>query len=297
MPQPLGVLRFTDGLERIALYGWAQGVFKFRKKILKTVTFWVLSSLIGITSIIKFNQKMNKLLLIYGSVLLSSTAIANDQQNTKVVEVQSETPGSLENSLTTLNISAELNDSTSEMTDYASYELNLNEIVYLEEEPDLDLGFDTTDYLPEDFNPYESYFDLNSIIYLENKVEPALGFDTKEYLPENFDPYTEVVDVHSINYMEEEDMDLGFDTKDYLPEDFSPYEAYVDLKSISYVEEEFELELGINSKYLLPEGFDPYTDVIAITSINYMEEEEMDLGFDTSEYLPENFDPYSGSIQ
>ena len=297
MPQPLGVLRFTDGLACIAPYSWAQRVFNFRKKILKTVTFWFLDSLISITSIIKFNQKMNKLLLIYGSVLLSSTAIANDQQNAKVVEVQSETPGSLENSLTTLNISAELNNSTSEMNDYASYELNLNEVAYIEEEPELDLGFDTSDYLPEGFNPYESYFDLNSIIYLENKVELALGFDTQTYLPEDFNSYTDVVDVHSINYMEEEDMDLGFDTKDYLPEGFSPYEVYVDLKAIPYVKSEVELELGINSKYLLPEGFDPYTDVIAITSVNYMEDEEIELGFDTSKYLPENFDPYSGSIQ
>jgi len=234
---------------------------------------------------------MNKLLLIYGSVLLSSTAIANDQQKTKVVEVQTETPGSLENSLTTLNIGAALNDSTSETADYASYDLNLNEVVYIEDEPEIDLGFDTADYLPEGFNPYERYFDLNSIIYLENKVEP-LSFDAQKYLPENFDPYTDVVDVHSINYMEEEDMDLGFDTKDYLPEDFSPYEVYVDLKAIPYVENEVELEFGINSTYLLPKGFDAYTDVIAVTSVNYMEVEEIDLGFDTSKYLPEGFDPY-----
>ena len=143
---------------------------------------------------------MNKLLLIYGSVLLSSTAIANDQQNAKVVEFQTGILGSLENSLTTLNINAELNDSTLEMNDHASYELNLNEVVYIEEEPEVDLGFDTSAYLPEGFDPYENYFDLNSIIYLENKVEPTLGFDTHKYLPENFDPYTDVVDVHAINY-------------------------------------------------------------------------------------------------
>ena len=292
MPQPLGVLPFTDGLEGIAPYSWAQRTFGICENFLKTVTFRVLVSLISISSITKFNQKMNKLLLIYGSVLLSSTAIANDQQNTKVVQVQSETPGSLEISLTTLSISAELNNSTSEMADYAWYELNLNEIVYLEEEPEVHLGFDTADYLPEGFNPYKSYFDLNSIIYLENNVDSSLGFDVQKYLPENFNPYTDVVDVHSINYMEEEDMDLGFDTKDYLPEAFSPYEMYVDLKSITYLEDESELVLGINSEYLLPEGFDPYTDVVAITSVNYMEEEDMELGFDTSKYLPENFDPY-----
>ena len=297
MSQPLGVLPFTDGLEEIAPYSWAQRMFGICENFLKTVTFSVLVSLISISSITKFNQKMNKLLLIYGSVLLSSTAIANDQQNTKVVAVQSETPGSLENSLTTLNIGAALNDSTSEMADYAWYELNLNEIVYLEEEPEVDLGFDTADYLPEGFDPHKSYFDLNSIIYLENNVDPSLGFDVQKYLPENFNPYTDVVDVHSINYMEDEDMDLGFDTKDYLPEGFSPYEMYIDLKSITYLEEETELVLGIDSEYLLPEGFDPYTDVIAITSVNYMEEENMELGFDTSKYLPENFDPYSGSMQ
>lgn len=262
-----------------------------------SVTIVNLHSLIDSNINHQINQKMNKLLLIYGSVLLSSTAIANDQQNAKVAELQSETLGSLENSLTTLNINADVNDSTSGMGEYASYELNLDEVVYIEDEPELDLGFDTSDYLPEGFDPYKSYFDLNSIIYLENNVEPELGFNTKRYLPEHFNPYNEVVDVHSINYMEEEDMELGFDTKDYLPEDFSPYEAYVNLKAIPYMESDVELELGFNSEYLLPEGFNPYTDVIAVTSINYMEDEEMDLGFDTSKYLPEGFDPYSGSIQ
>lgn len=56
MHQPLGVLRFTNGLSCITLYGWPQRVFDFCKNILKTVTFWVLCSLIGISSIIKFNQ-------------------------------------------------------------------------------------------------------------------------------------------------------------------------------------------------------------------------------------------------
>tara|TARA_Y100001968_G_C19295706_1_gene686515 strand:- start:82 stop:885 length:804 start_codon:yes stop_codon:yes gene_type:complete len=266
--------------------------------MLNAVTFANEYSLISITSIKKFNQKMNKLLMVYGCVLISSTAIANDQQNATVVQTKSETPSSLENSYTALHINAEWSESTLDMAryeGYAMYELNLNEIEYIEEEPEFDLGFDTADYLPSDFNPYETYFDLNSIIYVENEVEPELGFDTQKYLPADFNAYTDVVDVHSINYIEVEDFDLGFNTKDYLPEGFSPYEVYVDLNAIPYVEDDVELELGINSKYLLPANFDPYTNVIAIGSINYMEDDEIELGFDTGKYLPENFDPYIGT--
>ncbi len=39
MPQPSGVLRFTNGLSFIALYSWPQRVFIFYKTILMSVTF------------------------------------------------------------------------------------------------------------------------------------------------------------------------------------------------------------------------------------------------------------------
>ena len=296
MPQPLGVLPFTDGLEGIAPYSWAQRTFGICENFLKTVTFRVLVSLISISSITKFNQKMNKLLLMYGCVLLSSSAIAADQQPGMVQQSKPETKSTFENSFTALNLSADWNETTFDFSDGTNawfYELNLDEIEFMEEEMDMDLGFNTSEYLPKGFNPYETYFDLNSIIYLESEVELDLGFDTQNYLPNGFDPYTEVVDVHGINFLEEEDMELGFNTWDYLPEGFSPYEIYVDLNAIAYIEDDVELELGLDTEYMLPEDFDPYTNVIEIASVNYMEDDEVELGFDTSKYLPENFDPYA----
>ena len=106
---------------------------------------------------------MNKLLIIYGSVLLCSSAMANDQQRNVVLQERPDTISTLENNFTALNINADLNESTTGFSSW-SHELNLNEIEYVEEEPEVDLGFDTSDYLPKDFNPYASYFDLNSII-------------------------------------------------------------------------------------------------------------------------------------
>ncbi len=66
-------------------------------------------------------------------------------------------------------------------------------------------------------------FDINSIEFVESPGDMELGFDTTDYLPEGFNPYEGEVTVKSINYIEEEDCDLGFDTAEYLPEDFDPY--------------------------------------------------------------------------
>ena len=79
---------------------------------------------------------MNKLLIICGSVLLSSSAMANDQQKTTVVQERPETIGTLENNFTALNIDADWSGSTKAMSDW-TYELNLNEIEYVEEEPEI----------------------------------------------------------------------------------------------------------------------------------------------------------------
>jgi len=53
-------------------------------------------------------------------------------------------------------------------TEPANLELDINTIKYIEEEEVIDLGFDTADYLPEGFNPYEVYFDLNSVQFIED---------------------------------------------------------------------------------------------------------------------------------
>ncbi len=257
-----------------------------------------MDSLISIHHQSKNSIKMNKLLIMYSCVLLGSTAVANDQQSTKVpvVETKTESLSTFENNFTVLQINAEIKDATSKlyaMYTSGSFELNLSEIEFVEEESVDDLGFDTSDYLPEGFNPYETYFDLNSIIYIEDETDLNPLVNTSEHLPEGFDAYTDIVDVHSVNYIEEENNDLGFNTEDYLPEGFSPFEAYIDLNSIPYIEEDFELNLGLDSEYLLPEGFDPYEGSVEVASINYMEDENIDLGFDASVHLPEGFDPHA----
>jgi hypothetical protein len=140
-------------------------------------------------------------------------------------------------------------------------ELNLSEIVFIESEEEIiDLGFDTADYLPENFDPCKVYFDLNKVTYIEEGDEISLDFDSENYLPKNFDPYGIPSDITAISYIEEEDeIDLGFDTAAYLPEGFDPYEVYFDLNSVEYIEEEDEVELGFDTTDYLPRGFDPYS--------------------------------------
>ncbi len=66
---------------------------------------------------------------------------------------------------------------------------DLNTLVFIEEENDLGLGFDTTHYLPENFDPYSGKFSLKAINYIDECDEIELGFDTTGYLPTGFDPY------------------------------------------------------------------------------------------------------------
>jgi len=68
---------------------------------------------------------------------------------------------------------------------------------------------------------YKKYISTAFLAFLLLQIE--LGFDTNDYLPEDFNPYKEEVPVNGINFMEEETIDLGFETADYLPENFNPY--------------------------------------------------------------------------
>ncbi len=67
-------------------------------------------------------------------------------------------------------------------------------------------------------------FDINKVVFIEEKQDLELGFDTAPYLPENFDPYSGSFSLKAINYMDECDhIELGFNTSGYLPEGFDPY--------------------------------------------------------------------------
>ncbi len=229
---------------------------------------------------------MNKLLVIYGSVLLGSAPVAEPQESTvPVIHKSTEFTRTLENSFTAIAFDAEVvEEGPLYVMDFnitEPGELNLNKVTFIEEiDEEVELGFDTSEYLPKGFNPYEVYFDLNSVEYVEVDTEIDLGFDTTGYLPEGFDPYIGSLEVNSINFVEEEVIDLGFDTENYLPEDFNPYEIYFDVNSIEFIEEEEKVELGFDTSKYLPGDFDPYASTSDVDSINYIELDEMNVDFD-----------------
>jgi hypothetical protein len=159
----------------------------------------------------------------------------------------------------------------------ASRDQFLNEIVFLEEEEQFDLGFDVNEYLPANFNPYASAGpDLNEIRFIEEE-EIDLGFDTAVYLPIGFDAFAGPdPDLRDIVFLEDEDPELGFDTQPYLPENFDPYaQPEPDLDDIVYIEEESAVELGFEVDAYLPVGFDPYAPApFDLDNIIFLEEEE-----------------------
>ncbi len=68
-------------------------------------------------------------------------------------------------------------------------------------------------------------FDINSIALFEEEAVIELGFNTSEYLPEGFDPYAYPQNVDGFNYIDEKDsFELEFDTSNYLPEGFDAFE-------------------------------------------------------------------------
>lgn len=101
-------------------------------------------------------------------------------------------------------------------------EFDINSIEYIEEEEVIELGFDTADYLPEDFDPYSFYFDLNWIDYIEESDLEEI--QVEDYLPKDFDPYANPVGIEGINYIDSNDeIVVDFNTADYLPKKFDAY--------------------------------------------------------------------------
>ena len=84
--------------------------------------------------------------------------------------------------------------------------------------------------MPENFNSLKGKHDLdwNSIEVVELEEEVELGFDTKNYLPKNFNALKgkHDLDWNTIGLVElEEEVELDFDTKKYLPNNFNAYEG------------------------------------------------------------------------
>lgn len=230
---------------------------------------------------------MNKLLVIYGSVLLSGTAIAEEQKSTVYEPLA-------QNSITNRSFDNKL----------AALSFNVSEITRGNSSPSLSVLDNSEEkfedscvrydlYLETGIATTETNFDFDSDISAEAETEIYLGFDTAAYLPNDFDAYSAPVDIHSIDFIEEEEIEMDFDSKDYLPEGFNPFEAYFNVHEVEFVDE--ALELGFDHKMYLMENFDPYQSVVDIHSIDFIEDEEIELGFDTRPYLPEGFDPYTRS--
>ncbi|NNK74826.1 MAG: hypothetical protein HKP42_02060 [Maribacter sp.] len=183
---------------------------------------------------------MNKLMLICGLLLLGSVPA---QENVNVGAVVPTVYGISEvtQELPTANIKTVepllwtkslVSVSDPECAENAM--LDLNEIAFIEEEPEIVLGFDTGDYLPEGFDPYELYVDLNAVEFVEEQKEIVLGFNVADYLPASFDPYANPSDIDGINYLEEEEqIELGFDTAEYLPANFDPYAKQSEGKEVT----------------------------------------------------------------
>ena len=103
--------------------------------------------------------------------------------------------------------------------------LEIDSIEVIEIEEEVKLGFDTANYLPENFNALKGKHDLDlkSIEVIEIEEEVELNFNPKEYLPTNFNVLKgkHDLDWSSIEVIElEEEVKFDFDTKDYLPKNF-----------------------------------------------------------------------------
>jgi len=209
---------------------------------------------------------MNKLLAICGLLFIGNTATANlEQNNAQLSSLTNDIKCTVQvTPVKLVKASVNVPDNNIRLqkegvqSDIPAADIILKNIIFLEAEEEIDLGFNTSDYLPENFDPNEVYVDLNRIAYLENDEDGLPDFDTATYLPKDFNPFAIPADISAISYIEEEPV-LNIDTAPYLPEGFDPYEYYFDIHSIEYIEEEDELEFEFNTQDYLPRGFDPYS--------------------------------------
>lgn len=93
--------------------------------------------------------------------------------------------------------------------------IEIEDIDVLELEEEVELSFNTKDYLPKDFNPYKGMRNDNEL-----DAEMDLVF---EDVFETLESGT-IINIESLKgYELEEEVELNFNTKDYLPQDFNPY--------------------------------------------------------------------------
>lgn len=109
--------------------------------------------------------------------------------------------------------------------------LDWKSITYIEDENEFDLGFNTADYLPLDFDPYQAYVDLDAIKFLD--AEESV-MDYRAYLPADFNAYAYPENFRTIDYVDPTDeFTLDFDSAENLPDGFDPYSRTVDSNIVS----------------------------------------------------------------
>ena len=191
---------------------------------------------------------MNKLFILCGMVFLGITTTPQEENSNELMN-------SLD--LEAIGFTARTSESATDYlasiviyspADMKAGTLDLEAIPYEELEEEIDLGFDTREYLPEGFDPEAIYVDLKEILYLEEKTV-VLQFDTKAYLPESFDAFAPPTNIMHVSYIEEEDYDLGFSTSAYLPEGFNAYTTDLDLSTIKFIEED-DFKFGFDDSVL-----------------------------------------------
>ena len=110
-------------------------------------------------------------------------------------------------------------------------EFELNSVNYIEEDGEIELGFDTAEYLPLDFDPHTPYINLNAIPFIEDQVTVYYSLD---YLPEGFDPFAYPTYFRNIDYIDPTDeFELDFDSAEFLPEGFDPYSREIQSNFVS----------------------------------------------------------------
>ena len=124
-----------------------------------------------------------KLVFLMSSLILAATTVVTDSPKEEPDEFPSF------NSTPILNERMHLESVVFHNPDIA--EIAVEDIHVLEIEEEICLGFDTSKYLPDNFNPLKGKHDINwhdiELIELEEDVD--LGFDSNQYLPSGFNPY------------------------------------------------------------------------------------------------------------
>ena len=98
--------------------------------------------------------------------------------------------------------------------------VKIKDINVYELEEEVNIDFDTKQFLPEGFNPLKGLGDLdwNTIELIELEEEEVIDFDTKQYLPKDFNSQKGMYDLDwsTIELIEiEEEVDIDFNAKSY----------------------------------------------------------------------------------